>query len=189
MNKLLLTLLLLFPISVLSQDIHIAGMLGLNFGLSKEDVIIKMKSKGYSLKPEKKDYLSFNNVKFGAFENCIVAFYFINNKFYQGLVLVAPSLEAKVLDLYKDINNELSKKYGKGEAINKFQEPYKEGDGQEVSAIKLDKATYYTFWTTDAIGTIRTTVSPALFVIITYQDKNLIEQVKSEQTKQPSNDY
>lgn len=71
-------------------------MLGLNFGLSKEDVIIQMKSKGYSLKPEKKDYLSFNNVKFGAFENCIVAFYFINNKFYEGLVLVAPSLEARL---------------------------------------------------------------------------------------------
>lgn len=189
MNKFLTILFLLLPICVLSQDNHISGMLGLNFGLSKEDVIVKMASKGYSLRPEKKDYLSFNNVKFGAFEYCNVAFYFINNKFYQGLILVAPNLDAQILDLYKDINNELSKKYGKGEAINKFEEPYKEGDGQEVSAIKLDKAKYYTFWTADKIGSIKTTVSPALFVSITYQDKSLIEEVITEQAKQISNDY
>ena len=49
---------------------------------------------------------------------------------------------------YNDYKSSLTTKYGKGESIEYFSYPYEAGDGYEMSALRLDKCTYITKFTT-----------------------------------------
>lgn len=174
----------MFPFAVYSQETAINGMMGIPFGIDKASVISKMKSKGYTNKPTKEGYLTFENVKFGAFDAFSVNFYFTSDKLYQGLVLIIPELEAKTVEIYEEVVTELSKKYGPGNSFKNFKSPYEEGDGFDIQAIKLGKADFNTFWTKHAQGTINAYVSETLLVGIKYQDKELIKEViKAQSTK------
>lgn len=44
---------------------------------------------------------------------------------------------------FNDLVAMLQEKYGKGDVIRKFDYPYEEGDGYELSAIRLDKCDYF----------------------------------------------
>lgn len=188
MRKYFLLMLLVIPIGVFCQQFSsITGLLGIEFGSSKEKVIQVMKSRGYSPDPKSKN-LTFDNVKFGAFDKCYVMFSFIENKFYQAGIILPDFLEAKILEQYYKLNTEISIKYGEGNSYSDFTYPYEKGDGYEVTAIKLGKANYRTYWT-DEIGAIESSISSNMFVIVTYQDNKLIEEAIKKRNLDNSNDY
>jgi hypothetical protein len=188
MKKIILMLLML-PLSVFSQDTTITGMMGIPFGISKQEVISKMKLKGYTNEPNQNEYLSFEQVKFGAFKSASVNYYFTENKFYQGLVVLLPDLDAKTVALYNDVIEEISKKYGPGESYKKFKSPYKDGDGFELTAIKTGNADYQTFWANRKQGIISAYISETLIVVIKYQDKALTKEAVESQSSKNASDY
>ncbi|SHG07797.1 hypothetical protein [Pedobacter caeni] len=190
MKKHLITLLIVAVSTIaFSQTTPITGVYGIPFGSSQETIISNMKAKGYTRDLTEKENLTFKKVKFGAFNNCHLVFYMFKNKLFQGLILMIPDLDAKIIDRYEDVVEELSRKYGEGEPFTKFKYPYEKGDGHELTAIKLGKAEYKTFWAKDEIGIITAYISSNLVVGVKYQDKNLIKEAVAEQNKSNTSEY
>lgn len=85
---------------------------------------------------------------------------------------------------YISYKEALTKKYGEGESYEFFKPPYYEGDGYELSALKLDKCTYLTYFRTKN-GSIGVEIATDNYVEITYEDKENVKlhKKKKEQMK------
>jgi hypothetical protein len=83
---------------------------------------------------------------------------------------------------YEEYLDVLSKKYGEPETkYNFFSSPYKEGDGDEMTAVAVDKCTYSAFWTKNSGLWI--SISKFKQVVISYENKSnsdLDDKEKSE---------
>ena len=62
-----------------------------------------------------------------------------------------------------------SKKYGKPESFEYFTDPYEEGDGYELQAVKLEKCIYASYFNTP-LGYIVLDIHKDKFVRVTYED-------------------
>ncbi|NDV47517.1 hypothetical protein D0T49_10710 [Paludibacter sp. 221] len=71
---------------------------------------------------------------------------------------------------YFDLKAQFTAKYGEGKAYEFFSDPYYEGDGYEIQALKKEKCTYVTFWKVDN-GNISLEISKYSQVAISYEDK------------------
>ena len=60
-------------------------------------------------------------------------------------------------------------KYGNGKSYEFFSNPYSEGDGYEMQAVKLGKCHYTTFWETQG-GTIGLSISKYEQISVSYED-------------------
>ena len=91
--------------------------------------------------------LSFSHVKFAGKDVVFMAFKFFNKKFFSGVVLIRPSFEGDIINLYNNIRDELNEKYFKSE-INQesYEYPFSKDIGNSIEAIKLHKATFLTIW-------------------------------------------
>ena len=76
----------------------------------------------------------------------------------------------------------LSKKYGEPESTyNFFSSPYKEGDGDEMTAVAVDKCSYSAFWT--KTSGLWISISKFKQVVISYENitnSNLHTKEKNE---------
>ena len=82
---------------------------------------------------------------------------------------------------YENFKKALTNKYGKGRSYEFFKEPYYEGDGYEMAALKMEKCVYSTFYDTEN-GSISLELSKFKHVTITYEDK--INTEKKNQKKE-----
>lgn len=71
---------------------------------------------------------------------------------------------------YKSFKESYNNKYGKGRSYEYFSDPYYEGDGYELQALRLEKCTYMTFYET-AEGNIMLEISDDKSVAVHYEDK------------------
>lgn len=189
MKKKLLMILLLIPTFIYAQDpATIIGILGVEFGTTKEYVILKMKEKGATISLSEDDAVYFLHVKFGVFEGCTASFFFLENKLYQGQLILPVVIEANLIDQYKKVNAELAKKYGAGDEYEEYKYPFAKGDGLEITAIKLGKATVKSYWTKNK-NNISTQILKDMFVLVTYQDRILINEAIKLQDKKSLIDY
>ncbi len=93
---------------------------------------------------------------------------------YQAVVLLEISDSWSLLkNTYNDYKNILTSKYGKGESCQFFSNPYYDGDGYEMTAIRASKCTYYTEYklTNGTILLIITDISGGT-VALSYSDTN-----------------
>lgn len=63
-----------------------------------------------------------------------------------------------------------------------FDEPYYEGDGYEMSAVRLEKCNYFVYWEFE-YGSVGITISKYKQVKITYEDSenfNILEKLKNQ---------
>ncbi len=119
-------------------------------------------------------------------EDCILS---VSSSEYTGLVYyVAVQFETtnswiSLKSNYSAIQELCTSKYGKPLlSLRSFDSPYYEGDGYEISAIKLGKCTYADIWEVDN-GKIRMGIPQNCSIILFYADKineDLHEQAKRE---------
>lgn len=86
---------------------------------------------------------------------------------------------------YKDI---LNTKYGIGDSYEYFKNPYYEGDGYEMSAVRLEKCKYVTYWVNKVQNmSISCEISEYNQVKFTYENDTNMEIMKSEAQRKTSN--
>lgn len=138
------------------------------------------------------DALIFENGTWGAFKPSLSVFVHGDEGMHTGKVVIEPSLEAKVFEMYDDVVRELTSKYGAPKHVFKnFTKPYEEGDGYELSAVKLGKATYSTYWMLgdkDSI-LICTEITESASVRVTYQNAVLSGKANEKVKKSNQSEY
>ena len=77
------------------------------------------------------------------------------------------SLKSDYIALKESLNDKYGKPY---KSIESFSNPYYEGDGNELQAIKKEKCTYATFWRTYE-GYVKLHITPFCQIAISYEDK------------------
>ena len=90
-------------------------------------------------------------------------------------------------DEYQSFKKSYTNKYGKPESYEFFSSPYKEGDGYELQAVRLDKCNYSSFFKLDA-GTIWLTISEDENVDVHYEDKITYQLKNKEQESSVTED-
>lgn len=82
---------------------------------------------------------------------------------------------------YEEYLDLLTKKYGEPEkTYNFFQSPYKEGDGDEMTAVAVEKCSYAAFWVKLNIGL---NISRYKQITIIYQNETNSELYKKEKAE------
>lgn len=79
-----------------------------------------------------------------------------------------------------------NEKYGVGECYYYFDDPYYEGDGYEMSAIKQEKCHYSCYWLNipkEPNLSVSTTISSFQQVKVTYENNKNMEKAKEETDK------
>lgn len=191
MKKLLLALAILF--STVANSQQLTSCMGIEFGDSKQTVMTKMNSK-----PEFTFYkantegttLSYTNGKFAGRQCVGAVFFFYDNQVHTVTILIDPGQSIKVMDVYKEIVAELKDKYlVEPFQSHKYQNPYYEGDGYTVSAIRLGYAEIATYFTFPDENAILVEITSELSVKVQYQHTKLARLFFSDKNKQRTNDY
>jgi hypothetical protein len=194
MRKTLLIALLLIPFLGISQTKKpVDGFLGIKFGSSKEDVIAALKARGGVLSDGATDSkIRFTNIKLGPRQSEALRIYFVDNKMCQGSFYFTSEHDSEVIPNYKALVNDISDVYGKGNSISDFKPPYKEGDGDEIQAIKAGEATIYTDFKSDnnlLQVKIVSTKDYDLFIVASYYDNTLVAEAQAKEKEKAKSDY
>lgn len=130
------------------------------------NVIKKLQARGYILK-ENDDDVFLMTGKF-ANEKCEIYIFTtaISKEVYQIGVIFNESLNWKSLkDDYLKLKKLLKEKYDLSSSIERFSEPYYDGDGHELTALKLGKGMYGSRFKVD---------NGSIFLVITSSRVNLV---------------
>lgn len=188
MKKLFLITLLIIPLYGISQTKPIESFLGIKFGSDAATVKAAIKAKG-GLFLEKKssgELLAFTNVKLGHRSSSFFAVKLINNKAFEADFFFDTTPEAKTIEAYNALVSDINDIYGKGESIKTFKQPYKDGDGFEITAIHSGNADYKTFWESGD-NSMTAIIDDDLSIELTYQNGPLADQaIKKLKAKEKS---
>ena len=189
MKKFILISLFLLPFLGFSQTHKaITGFLNIPFGSSKATVINAIKAKGgiFEAKESKENVLDFSDVPLGLRKSVLLIVKFVDDKAFEADFFFSPDLEAHIIDYYDSINKDLTLIYGEGNSFKNFKEPYTDGDGYEISAIKLGNADYSTYWPKDAkddANSVGTNITNTMFIRLRYQDAKLVDIAIAKQNE------
>lgn len=190
MKRYLLIVLLVSSFTLRAQEKQVDSFLGIKFGSSKSEVLKAMTARGSVLnsKESKADVQNYDNVKIGNRRVDLFSVRFVDNKVFQADFYFIPKLEANTIDFYNEIVQDITLVYGAGDSFKNFQKPYEEGDGYELTAIKLGKAKYKTYWTRK--NTIVTEIIPdAMAIRLEYQDSDLVQIAINKQNEVKKSDF
>lgn len=188
-NKLLL--LFIIPLfAIAQQKAPIDNYAGIKLGSTPDVVKQALIAKGaiFNSTASRKDTYFFSNVAFNDHQASMLLIKFYNNKFYQATLIFPPSIDDSLLNQYQGIIKELNIMYGDGSVHTDFEAPYHQGDGNEIYAIKNNKASYFTTWASaNPDGTNNTVIfniGTNLAFTLSFIDGSLIKQ-KDDAEAQP----
>jgi hypothetical protein len=101
------------------------------------------------------------------------------------IILLTPDPKAR--QAYRDMKTLLTTKYGKAQAVEAFEKPYADGDGNEDEAIKKGKAHFFAMWRkisgtdTSAIGL---QISEYLNLLVGYESPRWDAEADRRRAKQ-----
>jgi len=190
MKKSLLIALLLIPFLGFSQTTKpIDGFLGIKFGTSRADVIIAIKAKGGVLLDQStQDRLIFTGISLGSRSTYYFEADMVNDKAYQGTFVFKPENDPAALTDFSSLSADISEIYGKGKAYRIFKSPYKDGDDDEISAIRGGYATINTSWGKDKDNSISLYITNKLTIMLSYQDAALSAEATAKQKTNAKSD-
>jgi hypothetical protein len=192
---------MLLSISVLSYNQTLDGFYGFKFGLTYDSIKKAMLAKpGCKIDKENttKNVLSFKGVSFANRDVQYISFEFTSDQFYIGTVAFKAASDFKIVNLYNDIQSELNAKYYKTTKVTEtYNSPYKKGDNQTETAIKLGKTNFSSYWyfknpkstRKDVQNSIWLNISYKMLVKIVYQDGVLYQQAQELLKKKNIQDY
>lgn len=193
-SRVLSTLFIVFTL-LLSSNVFAAdleGFMGLPWGSSKEAVSELIKSKGgtIDLKNSNDGKLVFDDVLFAGKKVSFIQSYFIDNRLCAATVCDVPDKEFEAIEIYERWKKQLTEKYGNPSKQYKyFIDPYKEGDGYEIQAIKNGKGKFSSFWFFEKSGTKEDQGSVSLELnsntasVINYEDTQLLKMYLEKKSK------
>ena len=88
---------------------------------------------------------------------------------------------------YNTFKTSYTNKYGAPESYEYFSDPYYEGDGYELQALRLEKCRYVSYFTT-SLGIIMLEIGDDKCVTVVYEDAINVELKKSEKNRAVSSD-
>jgi hypothetical protein len=166
----------------------IDGFMGSDFGMTITQVKAVNADKNY-------DYLDgyeglvVTKQSFAGFTDCSLIWSFTESgKLFQGKVLTSPDLEAQAMSLYDKITAAISRKYGEGARLERYDYPYEKGDGHWQTAFRLGKGHLMTYWKDENDNTITVELDEDFYIKVTYQDAKLIEVAIAEQNNKNDED-
>lgn len=171
---------------------ELTGAVGLSFGISTENVKSIMSKRSGTVDQSGPNYLSYNDVMIGTKKADILFLQFVNNKLHTIKAMFLPEFEAKTQDLYDELKEIITSKYGKSESYRNFKTPYEDGDGYEMQAVKLGKADISSYWKFPSDRIISLNIESTekiIFVSMVYQDGKLFQEVKQKQENKNMNDF
>ena len=131
---------------------------------------------------------------FAGFDNCTFLFYGTDktNTAYRITIMTDSYSSWYTLKVkYRALKESYIQKYPNYEDFEFFREPYYEGDGYELQALKNEKCVYSTFFDTEE-GTISIELSSVSsqsgYIVIRYEDKINLSIAKSERQTTVSDD-
>ena len=191
MKKTLLIAFLLIPFLSFSQTLKpISGFLGIKFGSTKIAVITAMKAKGaVLLKNADPTMLIFDNVKLGNRDAKALVIGFVDNQAYAAQFVFATDVEAQVPDYYQDLVKDFTDVYGTGNSTRQFNDPYVEGDGNELLGLSAGKIDFNTVWTDSNQNSIQIKITTNMEVSAFYQDYVLAGKDANKQKQKNKSDY
>lgn len=164
------------------------GFWGLKWNSDTATVKEAIKNKGsYKLLMEETGVLAYSGTFGGDDATIILTFY--EEKLYAAAV-VYPYKKNMAIQKYREVKSQLSKKYGKPDAdIENFKSPYSSGDGYEETAIKINKAFFWTEWVFSDKNTISITITSDLEVFLRYANVEVQEKINKEKQKKNLSDF
>lgn len=196
MKKLTVIFLMFLAIHIVSaQEDPISEFYGVKFGSTKAQVMSKMTNKGFKPKSNNPSYLIYEKVKFLNKEVSMI-FKFVDDELFEGVVLFTPDLESQLIRMYRSISDDVRMKYGKGRDYETYDYPYEKGDGHELTAIRLGKAQFTTYWGIQSVegtegkepNTISLEIDPKGYIALTYQDSERIAKAIAQQNSKKIDD-
>lgn len=189
-KTLFIALLFLIPFLGFSQTTKpIDGFMGIKFGSSKAQVISALTARGAKqVETNKPDFLFFTNVTLGHRTTDVLAVWFINDKFFASSFEFKAEVDDKTIEYYDSLVNDINDVYGAGKATKSFKDPYKDGDGYEITAIQAGDANYYTNWV-DNGNIIQATITLKLAIRLLYKDTELAKEADALQKAKEKADF
>jgi hypothetical protein len=192
--KKILFILLIIPFWGSAQTKSIDGFWGIKFGTSKSEAATAMKAKGAtpSQAATQDNLLSYEGVNFAQRKTFLVMLKFANDKLYDVRVVYQPE-NNEPISQFEAMVKELKIPYGETTVFRNFDEPYKHGDGHELTAIKVGKAQYAAFWSTvNSAGDknfISLKIAKDLYIDLDYQDGTIVKNLIAERNESKTSDY
>lgn len=180
------------------KDLRLNGFLGVEFGSSKEtakEILLSRKGCVLDEVNSSDTALFFDDMKFAGRETSNVMLLFVDDKFAKAAVYIKPKLDAYVLEVYREIKNELNSKYFvTDDDFENYQQPYEENDGYLETGISLGKISISSFWSfVDANNGledfIALKISEDLEIVIHYEDGDLADEMVNKNNDANSLDY
>lgn len=193
MKKTLLITLLLIPFLGMSQTTKpIEGFLGIKFGTGMAAVNAAVIAKGGVIDKAKstKESVIFRNVKLGHREAASFIVKFVNDKAYEADFIFLPGQDARTIEYYNDLVNDINEIYGKGDLQVTFKSPYSDKDSEtnKIVAIRNAMAEYKTYWESND-NSILAEITDDLTVDLIYQNDKLFSEAEAKQKAKEKSDY
>lgn len=187
---------MLFAVNAIAEEKTLEGFWGIKFGSSMAVGKKIMASKGLKLDPlfRDKDALMYQITKFGGRDAVAVGLKYDKNQLYKAMVCYRTPLEANTLELYENIKADINTKYYTSDNNYKqFTYPYSEGDGHEITAIKLGLANIAAFWQFERSdgekNWIQLEIKESLVIFLNYIDGKIHKEVVGKNNETDSKDY
>jgi len=163
---------------VKAQYKAIDGFLGIKFGSTAAQVTEALKAKGGVINPRKTNdkELTFDNITLAGRKAVAVFIKLVNNQAYEAQFVFKPEVENKTIEYYNALVADITGTYGTGKSLKNFKQPYTDGDGYEITALKAGSADYSTVWNdsnNQIIVAITTNTEGTLRVRLFYSDGKL----------------
>ncbi|MES2275481.1 MAG: hypothetical protein V4592_05635 [Bacteroidota bacterium] len=194
MKNLVLIALLFVIFSAKAQTTKpIDGFLGIKFGSSAAQVTEALKARGATIKAgQTAASIGFLNLSLGNRKVATLYVHFVNDKAFEALFMFMPELEAQTIDYYNALVKDIEGVYGAGKPYKNFKQPYTDGDGYEITAIKTGNANYETSWDSGdntAWVSIVTNKDIPLIVRLVYSDSKLSQLYKDQQKEKNKSEF
>lgn len=207
-NIITLICLLVFSFNCIAQDTTVdsvtvtkpvlEGFWGIKFGSSPQVVRNAMlKKQGFTFNTESTNELMlYGSGTFAGNEAEDLVFSFVDNKLNMVLLHFIPSFPSKILDLYHEISDGITKKYFEPDVDREdYSYPFEKDDGYFETAIQQGKATIGSAWNFDSpnhkdfYNKIVVLVSSSMKVSLIYQDGYLCDLKNKREEEKNSSDY
>lgn len=182
---------LLFLSSTQAQTSTLDGFLKSNWGSSKATVIKNNSIKGYTYFDNETlddNMLYATEADFAGVSNCLIVWSFTSDKLFQGVVLIKPELSAKAMKEYDNMRTKIEGKYGEGKTYESYDYPYEKGTEHWETAFSLGKGSLDTYWVFDDGNSLSMKLTEDLYIKVTYQSTELVNEELSKREAVNSDD-
>jgi len=184
MKKVFAVCLCLIPLLAISQNFKPLKSLALiKFGTGKKTVVATIKAIHgvWNVQYSRPQYYVFSNIAFDKNAKSLFIVKFTNDKAYEADYIIDVPPHTNVLNYYCGTIQKINAVYGRPKSSKQFQPPCKDGDVNDINAIKAGFAYYSAYWPAGE-DSIIISIDARLHIILSVQDNKLTDEAYENQT-------